>query len=107
MDAVVGKYFTDSIDNVRRAVDLALVKSQTHLNGATGSSYQTQESHEWNGITAKSGDSKNATDLVSLDETPISLEEVQMTLGHFITRIMQSDGVKKASRYNQENLRGE
>ena len=107
MEAVVGKYFTDSIDNVRRAVDLALANSQTYSNGATGSSDQTQESHGRNGVTTKSGDSKDVADLVSLDETPISLEEVQITLGHFTTRIMQNDRVKKASRYDQENLRGE
>ena len=107
MEAVVGKYFTNSIDNVRRAVDLALAKSQTYSNGAIGNSDETQESHEWNGVSTKSGDSKTAADLVSLGKTPISLEEVQTTLGHFINRIMQNDGVKKASGYDHENLKGE
>lgn len=107
MEAVIGKYFGGSIDKVRRAVDIAIAKSQNYCNGANGSSDGIQESHKRNGVPTMNGDSKDAADQVSLGKTSISLEEVQTTLGNFITRIMQNDGVKKASRYDQENLRDE
>ena len=109
IEAVIGKYFADSIDKVRRAVDNILAKLQNSCNGlrTSSSSDRTQESHERNGVPTEDGNLINATDQVNFAKTPISLEEVQTTLGNFITRILQSDGVKKASRYDQENLRDE
>ena len=106
MEGVVGKYFKNSIDDVRQVVENISDKSKTCFIAGNSGSDASQDLDERNSASTANGTAKDATD-VGLGETPVSLKDVQTTLGHFVARIMQNDRVRKASQYDQENLRGE
>ncbi|KAL6715608.1 hypothetical protein ACLMJK_006569 [Lecanora helva] len=106
-ERVVGKFLLDHVGGIKEAIELALTELGTHRNVPMSNSDGTPKSHELDDGSAPESQTKDFSSPRDLSTSPTSLQDVRKTLKCFITRILQNEKVSKASRYDQEYLRGE